>query len=740
MTKKTVKSETVTENIFRSNYGPLTFIEKSAIPSWYGFKSKSKTDYKGYPDFFLECEDYVIVVEAKAEDQEKAIDEVQWYMYKNNITKNILGIAVSGQTKEKLKVNYFVKKEGETDIKPFGGCDYLYSMNELETEFENYIYGAPISDSELTTILKDLNKKFHNYDIRDTDRSLFFSGIMIALCSNNFRSTYKKTMPPSSSERSRIKTKLLDAHYMNKAIIDAVEEQLQDKINNLSKEYSWKDRFSFIKIIDIPLPEYIKIIRTIEYKIYKPFTKNQKQDLLGRAYKIFLDRAGKIDNKNIILTPDHIKSLMVKLADINKDDVIIDTCTGSGGFLMEAMEELIALSKGNPEVLKNIKEKQLIGFEIDSILFALTCSNMFLHGDGRTNMLFRSSLLSETAEDKELLEYIKSLKPTKAIINPPYEGNKPILFTKQAIDYIEPNGKLIVIMPTPTLTKNQNGLTEKILEEARLDAVIRMPEKLFNEQKRTVNTSIFCFTKTKHKKHNITLFYDLEDDGLVSIQHKGRIDKFNKWPSEEKKILDCIATNSEIKNICEKRFIYNDDGILNCYGFKEENDSENLIRIGDLFKYEKGQLASESNEDGEYPFITASDEYKTHNDYSNDEEALIIAVSASGSLGKTHYYNGKFIASNLCLVLTPKKNSGYKINMQFYKYYFDSIRKKLRKDLADGTSKLTIDPEALMDYYIEYFDIDIQNNFVKNNILPLLEAERNYKNMMNAIEEKILSL
>ena len=740
MAKKTITSETITENIFRTHYGALTFIEKSAIPSWYGFKSKAKTDYKGYPDFFLECEDYVIVVEAKAEDQEKAITEVQWYMYKNSITKNILGIAVSGQTKEKLKVNYFVKKEGETDIKSFGCYDYLYTMNELKTEFENYIYGTPVSDSELTTILKDLNKKFHNYDIRDTDRSLFFSGIMIALCSDHFRNTYKKTMPPSSSEKSRIKIKLLDAHYMNKAIIDAVEEQLQDKINNLSKEYSWKDRFSFIKIIDIPLPEYIQIIRTIEYKIYKPFTKNQKQDLLGRAYKIFLDRAGKIDSKNIILTPDHIKSLMVKLADINKDDVIIDTCTGSGGFLMEAMEELIALSNGNPEALKNIKEKQLIGFEIDSILFALTCSNMFLHGDGRTNMLFRSSLLSETAEDKELLKYIKSLKPTKAIINPPYESNKPILFTKQAIDYIEPNGKLIVIMPTPTLTKNQNGLTEKILEEARLDAVIRMPEKLFNEQKRTVNTSIFCFTKTKHKKHNITLFYDLEDDGFVSVQHKGRIDKFNKWPSEEKKIIDCIATHSEIKNICEKRFIYNDDGILNCYGFKEENNFENSIRIGDLFKYEKGQLASESNEDGEYPFITASDEYKTHNDYSNDEEALIIAVSASGSLGKTHYYNGKFIASNLCLVLTPKKDSGYKINMQFYKYYFDSIRKKLRKDLADGTSKLTIDPEALMDYYIEYFDIEVQNNFVKNNILPLLEAERNYKNIMNSIEEKILSL
>ena len=730
-------SETITENIFRNHYGSLTFIEKSAIPSWYGFKSKTGSDYKGYPDFFLELDDYAIVVEAKADAQDAAISEVQWYMYKNNITKNILGIAVSGQTKEQLKVNYFVKREGSTLINPLGCKNYLYSLEELEEEFENYVYDSPVSDYELTAILKNLNKKFHNYDIRDTDRSLFFSGIMIALCSDNFRNTYKKTMAPSFSERSRTKAKLLDAHYMNKAIIDAVEEQLEDKINNLSKEYSWKDRFSFIKTIDISLPEYIEIIKTIEYKIYKPFTRNQKQDLLGRAYKIFLDRAGKVDSKNIILTPDHIKTLMVKLADINKDDVVIDTCTGSGGFLMEAMEELINLSDGDPKSQKNIKEKQLIGFEVDSVLFALTCSNMFLHGDGRTNMLFRSSLLSDSREDKELLSYIK---PTKAIMNPPYENNKPILFTKQAIDYIEPNGKLIVIMPTPTLTKNQGGITNQLLEEARLDAVIRMPEKLFSEQKRTVNTSIFCFTKTKHKRHHITLFYDLEDDGFVSIQHKGRIDKYNKWDKKEKSILDCVFTNSELNGICEKRFIYNEEGVLNCYGFTEKNIYDNTVKLGDLFDYEKGQLASESNEDGEYPFITASDEIKTHNSYSNDEEAIIYAVSASGSLGKAHYYKGKFIASNLCLILTPKKDSKYEINMLFYKYYFDSIRKKIRKDLADGTSKLTIDPEALMNYYIEYFDIEIQNHFVNDKILPLLKVREDYEVMQNSVQQSILTL
>lgn len=209
---------------------------------------------------------------------------------------------------------------------------------------------------------------------------------------------------------------------------------------------------------------------------------------------------------------------------------------------------------------------------------------------------------------------------------------------------------------------------------------------------------------------------------------------------KEKEIIDSIITSTELSGVCEKRYIYNKDGALNCYGFRKDGISETAVKIGMLFDYEKGKLASESNVDGEYPFITASDEIKTHNTYSNNGEAIIFAVSASGSLGKAHYHKGKFIASNLCLVLTSKKNSEYPINLLFYKYYFESIRKKLRKDLTDGTSKLTIDPEALMDYYIEYFDIDIQNKFVNERILPLQVAEKQFKILQNSVEQSISML
>ncbi len=44
MAKNIKTSESITENIFRNFYGVNAFIEKSAIPSEYGFISKSGTD------------------------------------------------------------------------------------------------------------------------------------------------------------------------------------------------------------------------------------------------------------------------------------------------------------------------------------------------------------------------------------------------------------------------------------------------------------------------------------------------------------------------------------------------------------------------------------------------------------------------------------------------------------------------------------------------------------------------
>lgn len=119
---------------------------------------------------------------------------------------------------------------------------------------------------------------------------------------------------------------------------------------------------------------------------------------------------------------------------------------------------------------------------------------------------------------------------------------------------------------------------------------------------------------------------------------------------------------------------------------------------------------------------------------------MVFAVSAAGSLGKCQYVNGKFVASNLCVVLTKKPDIEYEINIEFYNYYLNAIRKQLVNDLKDGTSKLTIRPNDLESYYIDYIPIEKQNDFVSSYLKEykslkqeLILREKNINNRINEL-------
>lgn len=548
-------AESTTENLFRQFYGPETFVEKRDIPKKFGFQSKrAGSTVDGFPDFFKDMGEWLIVVEAKSggpgpkSDHAAAEADIRTYMTTNAVPHvDIVGIAVSGQTQESLRVSHFFRKGGTDEIEELYELRSLVSLASLAKHYQAAAHGDPFSDAELRRFLIRLNERFHKDSrVRDTERSLFFSALMIALDDAQFRAVYKSQVIPEDS-------RLVEARYLNDQIVDAVKRQLDKKVNSESKLIDWRDRFAFVKTIDIPLGEYKEIIDDIDQRVHQPSKSSVKRDILGRAYKIFLSRAGKMDNKNIILTPDHIKTFMVELARLERDDVVLDTCMGSGGFLMDAMEQLVDKAHGDEARIERIHNYQLIGFELDAILFALACSNMFLHGDGRSNLLYRDSLVTHSKtftvakSDEKLRDYVKSLHPTKCVINPPYENDNPINFTMSALEYLEEGGRLVIIMPNNTLAKSSNRKAAlAILERATLDFVIDMPQQLFFEQKRGVKTSVFGFTKTGngHEHDALVTFLDMGDDGHeVQVAH-GRRDT-GRWGAISANALKAVRDGAE---------------------------------------------------------------------------------------------------------------------------------------------------------------------------------------------------
>lgn len=143
-----------------------------------------------------------------------------------------------------------------------------------------------------------------------------------------------------------------------------------------------------------------------------------------------------------------------------------------------------------------------------------------------------------------------------------------------------------------------------------------------------------------------------------------------------------------------------------------------MAKINELFDLEKGTLQSSKCVSGDFDFITASREWKTHNEYTHDKEAIIFAAAASGSLGRTHYVNGKFITSDLCFVVTPKNEKKYPIDLSFYHIIFQILKDDIVKNTKAGTSKEAIGLKSLGNYDLPYIDIkkqkEISNSF-KNN-------------------------
>jgi len=148
-------------------------------------------------------------------------------------------------------------------------------------------------------------------------------------------------------------------------------------------------------------------------------------------------------------------------------------------------------------------------------------------------------------------------------------------------------------------------------------------------------------------------------------------------------------------------------------------------KIDDLFDFEKGILQSSKCKAGKYTFVTAAEDWKTHESYTHDCEALVFAMAASGSLGRTHHVKGKFIASDLCFILTPK--NGLQLDLTFYYRLFNFLRSDIVKKTSTGTSKLSINQTNFSAYQLPYFDYEHQLIF-RDRIERINDISENISN------------
>jgi len=244
--------------------------------------------------------------------------------------------------------------------------------------------------------------------------------------------------------------------------------------------------------------------------------------------------------------------LFCDLAFINKDSVAYDNCTGTAGFLISAMRAMASDAKGDERKIKHIKEHQLIGVEYQSHIYALAATNMYIHKDGKSNLIHADCF------DINVMAAVKEYSPTVGLLNPPYPNDKinginEFEFILNNLECLQRNGICVAIIPMERVLsakKQTLELKRQLLERHTLEAVVSMPDDLFYNTDNGVVTAIVVFrAHIPHPSNKETYFGYWKDDGFEKRKHKGRVDAYDKWTTIKARWLDSYVNRKNVPGL-----------------------------------------------------------------------------------------------------------------------------------------------------------------------------------------------
>jgi hypothetical protein len=563
-----VANERITENLVRDRlrdlgyYAPENPIrveeQKSTIElirRALSVGSKTGGGGAGSPEFIItnpDQPDFVLIVECKADVKDHASATTSLMIppppdeapaayakrvvrfavdgalhYGQHLAKefNVIAVAVSGQTAGSLEISTYLHTRGAATAKPLmtkGGA-FISTLIPWSDYIDHAIFDPAVQAVRLTDLMA-FSRELHDFmrdDVKasESEKPLFVSGSLIALRNGVFAKTFGDHSPADlPGEWLRV----INLELQKADIPNSKKETIALPYSNLASHPE----------IAKPQKKYPKgalheLIRRLNEKVWPFISVYHDFDVVGQFYGEFLKYTGG-DKKalGIVLTPRHVTELCALLANVNKDSRVLDTCAGTGGFLISAMHQMFK-SAVTEQDKERIKQDALVGVEQQPNMFALAASNMMLRGDGKAN-LHQSSCFDEAVTAR-----IRAHGCDVGLLNPPYsqrdEDLHELFFVGHMLDCLKKGGTGIAVVPMNCAISPHKARAE-LLRQHTLEAVMSMPDLLFTPV--GVIACVMVFTaKVPHEASNKkTWFGYWKDDGFVKTKHLGRVDLAGRWP------------------------------------------------------------------------------------------------------------------------------------------------------------------------------------------------------------------
>lgn len=578
--------------------------------------SKRGTGNSGYPEYVAVVNDFVIVIEDKADlnkhikltDTEiidtntKAITDYAVngaYFYAKHIAQNssfkkVFAIGVSGDEKHhRITPLYVDDRESYIILDDIELFVMLNQQNIYEYYLRNVLKEK--TDIEKTTeqILKDaatLHEYLRTYGaLKDQEKPLVVSGILLALdeiASGSF-SLLSLTGDNIDTDGNKIYNAIQKRLQRSNVGPDIKRDKLMSEfatIKNSEKLNAIDD-----KLGKTPLKYYAEFLKEKVFDNIK--YRSSAEDFIGRFYGEFMSYSGGDGQTlGIVLTPAHICELFCDLLNVQADDIVLDPTCGTAGFLVAAMHHMIS-STDNEAIRKNIRKRQLHGYELQSNMFAIACTNMILREDGNSNIMCQDFLKQNSAQ-------IQLKGATVGMMNPPYsQGTKEdpsqyeLSFVEHLLDSLVTGARAAVIVPQSSMTgktKAEKAFKTSIMKHHTLEGVITCNTDTFYGV--GTNPVIAIFTAHEpHSEDKICKFIDFREDGYEVRAHIGLVEG-DSAKDKKQHLLDVWNGRIEAPSkFCVESTVQADDEWLHSfYYFNDEIPTEADFEkaIGDYLSFE----------------------------------------------------------------------------------------------------------------------------------------------------------
>ena len=470
----------------------------------------------------------------------------------------------NGEVEDPEVKAYYVSEKNDRVPKELNGFDFIQMKQKNVDSFFEALSNLSLSDAEKEKLKRDKEellekniKKMHQsiYDdtsiksLLDTNQKLYlFCGLIMAGLKTEGVAPIeigdlKGNTKEASSDGATILTRVKDCLNGKNCSDETVSMVMGYLTSVFTLSALWMPRNgeSVIK----------RLYKDVEKDILPLLEGNIHLDFMGKILNSLNDWVA-IDNdkyNDVVLTPRFVTTLMARITRTDMNSFVWDTCMGSAGFLVSAMEIMINDAKNkikDSDVLNDkidsIKSKQLLGIEVLGSIYILAILNMILVGDGSSQLICDDS---RSRGPVFIKEHGKEFPPNVFLLNPPYSApGKGLVFVDEALSRML-TGYGAVLIQENAGSGQGDVYAKRILEKNTLIASIHMPIDLFIG-KSSVQTAIYLFKVNRpHEVDDIVTFIDFSRDGYSRQNRKKSTQKVNL-----RNVDHALERYDEVASIC----------------------------------------------------------------------------------------------------------------------------------------------------------------------------------------------